>query len=92
MVQPGRLQGSQSISDTHPQCLGTQPEPGAPGDGEKDAGAAQRKKHHCGACGDVLLAVVLAVFSPLIAVGVCIADILTGKCCDGKDMDSVDEL
>lgn len=42
--------------------------------GGKGPGAAERKKHHCRVCGHLLLTVVLDVLSPLVAVGVCIAE------------------
>lgn len=105
VLQPGQPHGSQTCSDIRHQRLGPQPQSRASvptvsaaleggGDRGKSDGAAQTEKYHCGVCGHLLLAVVLTVFSPLIAVGVCMADILTGKCCDvhGKDIDFADDL
>lgn len=88
VLQPVQPHGSQICSDTHHQCPGPQPLSGAPvptvsaalqggGDRGKGDGAAETEKRHCGVCGHLLLAVVLVVFSPLVAVGVCMADILT---------------
>lgn len=83
-----------------PQCpkpghIRSQPAPGlAAGpaasvpEGDKDGGQSGTRWDHCGACGHLLLALVLVVFSPLIAVGVCVADVVTGECCKGYDNDS----
>lgn len=48
VLQPKQQQGSQTSSKHPPTISWPHTEPGAPGDGDKDAGAAQRKKHHCG--------------------------------------------
>lgn len=96
VLQQEQMHGSQTCSDTHHQSIKLQPQNGAVsaaveagGDRGKGDGAAETEKHHCGLCGHLLLAVVLVVFSPLVALGVCMADILTGACCDahGKDKD-----
>lgn len=100
--QPEQLQGSETSSETHHQCPGPQPKPGALGPtvsarleehGDHSTGAmpARGREHRCGVCGHLLLAVVLTVFSPLIAVGICLTDVVTGCCCNVCPIDSVDD-
>lgn len=90
VLQPEQLQGSESSSETLCQSVRHQPKPGAsvvvssPGERAEVTEDTERKDH-CGDCGLLLLAVVLTVVSPLIAVGVCMADIVTGECCYVKD-------
>lgn len=56
--------------------------------------AAKRMKRQCRVCGHLVLAVVLTVCSPLIAVGVCMAAIVKGECCkvDPDNISSIDDL
>lgn len=94
-----QLHGSETSSETHNPCPKPQPKPDVlgstvstrlkeRGDSGKSAEPAQRTERCCGECGHLLLAVVLAVFSPLIAVGICMID-LTGYCCNVHGNDSV---
>lgn len=91
---------TETSSETPHRCPGSQPKPDAlrspgstrleeRGGSSESAAPARRTERCCGACGHLLLAVVLAVFSPLIAVGICVIDLTC--CCNVQENDSVDD-
>lgn len=96
-----QLHGSETSSETHHRCPGPQSEPDIlgstvstrleeQGESSKSTAPAQRTKRCCGACGHLLLATALAVFSPLIAVGICMIDLI-GYCGNVHGNNSVDD-
>lgn len=99
VLQPGPLPGVQTCVRSQPKLGTSAPisesanlERGNWGKGEGILkGSKHWIKHYRGVCGHLIFAVVLFVFSPLFAVGVCIADIYSGECCNvnGKEMDDL---
>lgn len=96
VLQPGPLPCVQTcvrpqpkLGTSAPITEGANLERGKWGKGE---GILKGIKHHCGVCGHLIFAVVLFVFSPPFAVGVCIADTYSGECCNVNGKVSVFRL